>query len=204
MTNDIPQAPTGRRSIGSPHTHRSGWLREISAIRNVKSSLRRTRRAAVAGTVAMAALGATLVLGSPAHADSSTSVLRSWAQGNCLDIVPGSTGVYTSPCVSGDNWQNWTPGNNGTLVDNQNSLCLDIQPGTWNGSTGALYVSTCIPGDTWQQWQTFESVRPDGNLVLQFRNQATNACLDANQPQNLPFINSYCYSGGYQDWKPGF
>ena len=151
----------------------------------------------------MAALGATLVVGSPAHADSYGPVLRSWAQGNCLDIKPGSTSVYTSPCVTNDHWQNWTI-NNGTIVDSQTNTCLDIPPGSWNGSTGALYVSTFIPGDRWQQWQVFEQLRQDGNVVLRFQNQATNACLDANQPQNLPFINSYCYRDGYQDWKPGF
>ncbi|MBF9066622.1 RICIN domain-containing protein [Streptacidiphilus fuscans] len=186
----------------------------MSTLQNLASPVRRNarRKAAAAGTVAAMAVGLTLAFGAPAQANSQPSyyngILRSWAQGNCLDIQPGTSNVYTSGCVSGDVWQDWSvalaDGGSGTslITNDATGQCLDVKPGTWNGSTGALYVSNCVPGDIWQQWLL------GGNgtsaPVWNIENSATSACLDANQPQALPYINSYCYSGGYQDWKPGF
>ena len=178
------------------------------------------RRIAAAGAVLATVFGTALAVGAPARADSGSNglgtavvysgILRSWAQGNCLDIQPGTDNVYTSGCVGGDRWQQWTVTVDTGLVQDtvtnvQTGQCLDIRPGTWNGATGQLYVSNCVYGDGWQQWNLTETSSSDGTLdVWDFQNTATRGCLDANQPQSYPYVNASCYTGGYQDWKPGF
>lgn len=142
-----------------------------------------------------------------AHADW-TSVLRSWAQGNCLDSNwVGET--YTVPC-NGGNFQNWHVEERGLTNCDPNTHACSVMYQVRNAQTdrcldsdwsGALYTSGCQDSNRWQKWFVTSN---NWDQVRFFDNVETGRCLDANVPDGRPYTNAVCYSGGYQDWKPGF
>ena len=168
---------------------------------------RPTWRKALLPAIALSVAGASVALGAPARADETT-ILRSWANGTCLDS--SAAAVYSSNC-SGLNSQNWAlavwwsgppePGmGNGqhyaTIRDAATGLCLAA-------SDQRGLFSTACNGDLDTYWTINEYW--DGNhLVDNIQNTEMNACLDANSPGGPPYVNYYCYLGGAQDWKPGF
>jgi hypothetical protein len=134
----------------------------------------------------------------------SPTILRSWTQGQCLDSNYNGN-VYSLPCNWG-NYQNWQIVYAGRglnlesvyyLQDAQTGLCLENNTGAF------IFTAPCL-NSTEQWWYANEYVDVHGHTVINFETYALNGCLDANVPNGVPYVYPTCYTGGYQDWKPGY
>jgi hypothetical protein len=174
------------------------WTRPVTA----PAWARGARRKAVLLIVVLGALIPTAALGAAPASASSTTVLRSWTQGQCLDS--DGVAVYENNC-NGGNYQNWVLnydlvegevlGQITTIQDAQTGMCLE------NNSGPNLLALPC-DGDLYEQWYVIGYYDNLGHPVLNIENLGTLGCLDANVLGGAPYVNS-CYTGGYQDWKPG-
>jgi Ricin-type beta-trefoil lectin domain len=75
---------------------------------------------------------------------------RATGTGNCLD-GNGAGAVYTTPCNSGNTYQNWSEGGQGagyTMQSYQTGLCLNINP-----SGGAINAIACNWNNLNENWQ---------------------------------------------------
>jgi hypothetical protein len=142
----------------------------------------------------------------PAHALTwdRTTILRSWPIGGCLDSNWAGA-VYVIGCNRGA-YQNWKirqvydPSFNiswEVLADGATGRCLAHNP-------QGLYTAPCNYWDWYQHWDIHEFIDRFGHDVMNISNLGTGGCLDSNGPGAPPYVNYYCYSGGAQDWKPGF
>jgi hypothetical protein len=138
----------------------------------------------------------TALIGPPAHADTPTTLIRSWATGVCLDSNYAGA-AYVGGCNFGT-YQNWqwdvvsTPFRSSILFrDAETNRCLD------SNFAGNVYTSPCDAGNRFQQWFV---TNPTG-AVYQFQNHATGLALDNN---GTSLYTSPPNGGGYQDWKNGF
>lgn len=202
---------------------------------SMRTMLSRRRRAAARLAATLAALAAIVatagVSAPPAQADGEPGsiwhwgVIRSWAQGRCLDSNAKGD-VYTIPC-NGSQYQNWM-----VVIrhwDDNDWPTVQIR----NVATGRLLGPICDTCGTWQPG-VMTSDRPDANdwtwvLYPPYNGNwtawrfawdtgANQRCLDANTPTDttnmLPYLGigsssdpqlppNNCYSN-FQDWKMGF
>jgi Ricin-type beta-trefoil lectin domain-like len=175
------------------------WKRPVAA----PAWARGARRKAVLLAVVLGALISSAALGVAPAGASSTTVLRSWTQGQCLDSNYVGN-VYENNC-NGGNYQNWVlnydlngVGQQSTLQDAQTGLCL----ASYGFNSADMLTENC-DGDPNQQWWVTGFYDQYGHQVLNIENLGTGGCLDANVLGGLPYVNQTCYTGGYQDWKPG-
>jgi len=160
----------------------------------------RWRKAAFLATALSVLTALTAAPATVANADTTprTTILRSWTQGQCLDSNYVGN-VYELNC-NGGNYQNWNIeafGQAYLLQDAQTGLCLENDSGWPNVFTAPCFAT----GE--QQWLISEFTDGLGHDVMNIEQSLGNGCLDANVLGGLPYVNSNCYSGGYQDWKPG-
>jgi hypothetical protein len=160
------------------------------------------RKAVLLAVVLGGLIPAVALTATPASA-STTTILRSWSNGACLDSNHAGQ-VYEDPC-NGGNFQNWdlTFSLNHlseTLIeDNQTGLCLAHLP-------GGMLTEGCNSADSAQIWVVATYIDSHGHQVLNIDKTApAGGCLDANSTAaGPPYVNPNCYTGGAQDWKAGF
>jgi hypothetical protein len=149
-------------------------------------------------------IASTGVVATAAYAlpDGYTTMLRSWAQGQCLDT--NGVDVYNHACVFNVN-QRWrfemySEGSVlvGYRVVNFAGRCLD------SNDNGNVYTSPCQDPNHWQKWKVHDFYGSNAHHIFNLKDVNTGRCLDANQAWLHPYTNGYCYTPGYQDWKPGF
>ncbi|WP_157845538.1 hypothetical protein [Kitasatospora phosalacinea] len=203
----------------------------FNRIRMAPSWRRRVVARLAAALTALAAVMATAgVAAAPAQATEGpspvwyTGIVRSWAQGRCLDSNDNGE-VYTIPC-NGSRYQQWNiiiqnhPKDEWATVWIQNvqtgrflephcDTCGSWQPGVWtSGSLDALRAWLLFPtNDNWTAWR------------FAWNPGITQRCLDANTPtdttsmhpylsytdwQPAPLLPPNFCSSNYQDWKLGF
>lgn len=175
------------------------WKRLVAAPFRARGVL---RKAALLAVVLGGLIPAAALTAAPASA-STTTILRSWSNGACLDSNYAGA-VYEGPC-NGGNYQNWdlnfnfnVLGEQSQIKDNQTGLCLAHLP-------GGMLTEGCNSGDRYQLWFVVAIIDGQGHQVLNIQNYGTGGCLDANSTAaGPPYVNPHCYLGGAQDWKPGF
>lgn len=175
------------------------WKRPVAAPSRARGVL---RKAALLAVVLGGLIPAAALTAAPASASTPT-ILRSWSNGACLDSNYAGA-VYEDPC-NGGNYQNWDlffnfnlVGEQSQIKDNQTGLCLAHLP-------GGMLTESCNSGDAYQLWWVVAFIDGEGHQVLNMENFGTGGCLDANSTAaGPPYVNPHCYSGGAQDWKPGF
>ncbi|WP_416979403.1 RICIN domain-containing protein [Streptomyces sp. T028] len=142
------------------------------------------------GTSAASAAVPTL---GPAH-------LSSLATGRCLDGGPADEGgrgdVYTNPCQSGNQWQQWQveivyhASYDVVMVRHTaTNTCLSQQLG--------LVTLPCNGGDASQLWQA----KGSGWNDVELRDMPLANCLDADGTGSAYMLG--CNGGPYQHWKLG-
>ncbi|MEV5348630.1 hypothetical protein [Streptomyces achromogenes] len=153
-----------------------------------------------------------------------TGIIRSWAQGRCLDSNDNGD-VYTIPCNGGQYQQWWI-----TIVEHPENEWATVQ--IQNVKTHRFLGAICGSCGSWQPGvKTYDSWDPDKNWLLFPGNSDWTAwrfaynpgisqrCLDANQPTDttgkVPYVSfegvttdpklppNFC-SSNYQDWKLGY
>jgi hypothetical protein len=158
-------------------------------------------------TVLAVLVASTAVMAPAAHAvnDGDVTILRSWRQGSCLtsdgpDVY--NYGCFASPNQGMGQWRfelYWVYDRRSYRVVNvYTHRCLD------SNLDGAVYTSACQDPNTWQKWYVRDFIDVFFHRVLNFTNVRTGRCLDANLAGLKPYTRDGCYSGGYQDWKPGY
>ena len=157
-------------------------------------------------TAALAAAGLTTVLGtSSAHAGvGSTTILRSWATGVCVDSNYNGA-AYAISC-NGGVYQDWYIGTShgaatvcGAYGCGPEVFLTDSLTGLRLTNTGGGNVSTTAP--TSGYWSPQSWVMTGNDNVTQFQNEHTGQCLQTNGDGRL--FTTGCGSN-YQDWKQGF
>jgi hypothetical protein len=182
-------------------------------------------RLTAALTVLVAIAATAGVAAAPAQATEGpspywyTGIIRSWAQGQCLDSNDNGD-VYTLPC-NGGQYQQWHI----TIQNHPQNEWATV----WlqNVRTGRFLEPICDTCDSWQPgvdavnwlpaqgWLLFPTNANWSAWRFAWNPGITQRCLDANVPGQPPYISftdwqpdprlppDYC-SSNYQDWKLGF
>jgi hypothetical protein len=209
--------------VDSGSRRRQAVFRRSPSTPTWRRRLLRRLAAAVVGLAAAVAVGG--VAASPAHADIAPrdtvwyeGVIRSWAQGRCLDSNHAGE-VYSIPCNFG-NYQKWRvriwqwPDNQFPTVRLQNVatqryLVADVSIFQNTGNVTSVrteladsyaYVNRSA---VWRLVPAYAG-RWDAWILSLVSGQD---CLDANQPFDTtgkrPYVRKQCGSN-YQDWKMGY
>ncbi|MBB5803323.1 serine/threonine-protein kinase [Saccharothrix ecbatanensis] len=158
------------------------------------------KKFAVAIAVAASAFAASITFVPPAASaatiavNEQITVLRSWATGRCLDNNFAGN-VYTLPCQSGNNFQDWhlipIPSLGRWLVRNPaTGMCLATN------RPGAIYTTACI-----HNWTMHWDIREREPRVYVFRAPVAGQCLDSDRVGNA---YTHVCGSNFQDWKNGF
>jgi hypothetical protein len=161
------------------------------------------RRGWTAAAALGLSLGFSLVNASPASAYTlGPSFLRNWETGRCLDSNAGGK-VYTNPCQSGNNYQNWVVVyDHHTNYDVVKIMNVATQMYLY-WSPDKVFTNQYVPSGTYYYPQLTWEARGSGwDKVALADVDGHNVCLDSNRAGDA--YTEICNGGGFQLWKLGY